>query len=44
MFAVSRGSETIGNKEVSSINNLTFDFRSVTKSLAFIRKKRVPLK
>ena len=40
IFAVSSGSETIENKEVSSANNLTFDFRSVAKSFMYIRKKR----
>ena len=42
MFAVSRGSETIENKEVSSANNLTFDFRSVAKSFMSVKKKRRP--
>ena len=31
MFAVLSGSETIENKEVSSANNLTLDFKSVKK-------------
>ena len=40
VFAVSDGSETIENKEVSSVNNLTFYFRSVAKSFMYIREKR----
>ena len=42
IFAVSSGPETIENKEVSSANNLTFDFRSVAKSFMYIKKKRGP--
>ena len=40
VFAVSDGSETIENKEVSSVNNLIFYFRSVAKSFMYIREKR----
>ena len=39
IFAVRSGSETIENKEVSSLNNLKFDFRLVAKSFMYTRKK-----
>ena len=39
IFAVRSGSQTAENKEVSSANNLKFDFRLVAKSFMYIRKK-----
>ena len=42
IFAVSSGSKTIEDKDVSSANNFTFDFRPAAKSFINIRKTRGP--